>query len=214
MAAAADTAEGVPASKSGRALAFACSFTACLLAAGALAITLLGHPGGGATASLELDIPATGHAKPAAASSVSDEQLTGDPITGPVFAGRVLVADPALIENSKYGPLPRIADDGRKPMSVYAAPAPAGAKFKIAVVVNASAARPPPPKPPWSVCLPASPWALHPMPGMSGNGRRKPANAAMKCCCRFPWSLPIFPKAIPVRTRCAQARKRKPISSA
>jgi len=32
--------------------------------------------------------------------------------------------------------LPRIADDGRKPMTVYAAPASAPAKFKIAVVVN------------------------------------------------------------------------------
>ena len=136
MTAAADTAEGVPASKPGRALAFACSFTACLLAAGALAITVLGHPGGGATVSLELDAPATGHPSAAAASPVSDEQSAGGPITGPVYAGRVLMADPALIENSKYGPLPRIADDGRKPMTVYAAPASAGAKFKIAVVVN------------------------------------------------------------------------------
>ncbi|HYJ36890.1 MAG TPA: divergent polysaccharide deacetylase family protein, partial [Rhizomicrobium sp.] len=42
----------------------------------------------------------------------------------------------ALIENTIRGPLPRIADDGRKPMTVYAAPAPANAKFKIAIVVN------------------------------------------------------------------------------
>ena len=136
MAAAADTAEGVPASKPGRALAFACSFTACLLAAGALAITVLGRPGGGARVSLELDAPATGHPSAAAASPASDEQSASGPITGPVYAGRVLMADPALIENSKYGPLPRIADDGRKPMTVYSAPAPSGAKFKIAVVVN------------------------------------------------------------------------------
>ena len=41
-------------SKSGRALAFASSFTVCLLAAGALAITLLGRPHG---ASITLDLP-------------------------------------------------------------------------------------------------------------------------------------------------------------
>ncbi|MEO8300139.1 MAG: divergent polysaccharide deacetylase family protein [Rhizomicrobium sp.] len=137
MAAAADIAEGVPASKSGRALAFGCSFTACLLAAGALAITVLGHPGGPASVSLELADTIGGEHKPAApVSPVLDEQSASESITGPVFAGGVLVADPALIENSKYGPLPRIADDGRKPMAVYAAPASTSAKFKIAIVVN------------------------------------------------------------------------------
>ena len=136
MAAAADIAEGISVSKAGRALAFGCSFTACLLAAGALAITLLGHPEGPATVSLALDDHATGPSKPAPAASAPDEQSSNGPITGPVYAGRVLMADPALIENSKYGPLPRIADDGRKPMTVYAVAAPAGAKFKIAVVVN------------------------------------------------------------------------------
>src|SRR5258706_1156655 len=67
---------------------------------------------------------------------VSDEAPLPPPTTRPLYAGKVLLADPALIENSIRGPLPRIADDGRKPMTVYAAPAPAGAKFKIAVVVN------------------------------------------------------------------------------
>ena len=52
-----------------------------------------------------------------------------------MFAGSALVADPALIENSPLGPLPRIADDGRKPMTAYAAPAAAG-KFRIAIVVS------------------------------------------------------------------------------
>ena len=46
MAAAADSAEGLLTSKAGRGLAFACSFTVCLLAAGVLAITLLGRPRG------------------------------------------------------------------------------------------------------------------------------------------------------------------------
>jgi len=136
MAAAADIAEGVSVSKSGRTLAFACSFTACLLAAGALAITVLGHPTGSATASLELG--EIGSTKPTAEAppSPAAHELSSGPITGPVFAGRALVADPALIENTRLGPLPRIADDGRKPMTVYAAPASTAAKFKIAVLVN------------------------------------------------------------------------------
>jgi hypothetical protein len=137
MAAAAEIAEGVSTSKAGRALAFGCSFTACLMAAGALAITLLGHPAGPATVSLELDDAIAGKPKSSTpAAAVFDQQSVSGPITGPVYAGRALMADPALIENSKYGPLPRIADDGRKPMTVYAAPASASAKFKIAVVVN------------------------------------------------------------------------------
>lgn len=136
MTVAADTAEGVAVSKPGRTLAFACSFTACLLAAGALAITVLGHPTGSATASLELG--EIGGAKPTAEAPASPaaHDLSSGPITGPVFAGRALVADPALIENTRLGPLPRIADDGRKPMTVYAAPASTAAKFKIAILVN------------------------------------------------------------------------------
>ena len=51
-------------SKSGRALAFASSFTVCLLAAGALAITLLGRPHG---PSITLDLPASVLPKPKAA---------------------------------------------------------------------------------------------------------------------------------------------------
>ena len=60
-------------------------------------------------------------------------------VTRLVYAGKELLADPALVENTRQGPLPRIADDGRRPMQAYAAPAapPAsGAKFKIAIVVS------------------------------------------------------------------------------
>jgi polysaccharide deacetylase 2 family uncharacterized protein YibQ len=137
MAAAADTAEGFFTSRSRRALAFGCSFAACLLAAGALTITLLGHPGGPPAIKLELaQDPASVHKPAALLHFSSDEGPVAGPVTKPVFAGRALLADPALIENSAKGPLPRIADDGRKPMAVYAAPAPAGAKFKIAIVIN------------------------------------------------------------------------------
>jgi polysaccharide deacetylase 2 family uncharacterized protein YibQ len=139
MAAAASSAEGVFVSKSGRALAFASSFTVCLMAAGALAITLLGRPHG---PSITLDLPASVLPKPrptavaAAPSEVSDGAVIG-PVTKPIYAGKALLADPALVENTTQGPLPRIADDGRKPMTAYAGPAAAGTKkFRIAIVVS------------------------------------------------------------------------------
>src|SRR5579883_3356069 len=127
MAAAADSAEGVFASKSGRALAFACSFTICLMAAGALAITLFGQPHPPAIV-LDLPEPAGPHAPPATPSA---EAPATRPVTQVLHAGTALLADPALIENTAQGPLPRIADDGRKPMTAYAGAAPASAKFKI-----------------------------------------------------------------------------------
>ena len=136
MAAAADSAEGLLASKSGRALAFACSFTACLFAAGVLAITLLGRPHG---PTISLDLPEnsaeTPHGTMAASPGLSEGAVTG-PVTKPIYAGKALMADPALIENTTQGPLPRIADDGRKPMTAYAAPAASNAKFKIAIMVG------------------------------------------------------------------------------
>src|SRR6185312_495588 len=134
MAAAADSAEGILASKGGRALAFACSFTICLMAAGALAITLFGRPHAPA---ITMDLPAEveSHAEAPIVAQIGGGTATG-PVTHPMYAGRALLADPALVENTKQGPLPRIADDGRKPMTAYAAAAPANAKFRIAIVVN------------------------------------------------------------------------------
>ncbi len=118
------------------ALAFAAAFVACLLAAGALAITLLGTHGNGAVV-LDIAPPIAAH-KPAAHHAAEDEIQAippGEPITKPVHAGSALLADPALVENTTQGPLPRIADDGRKPMTAYAAPAPNG-KLRIAIVVS------------------------------------------------------------------------------
>jgi hypothetical protein len=57
-------------------------------------------------------------------------------ITQPVYAGTALVADPALIEASDQGPLPRIAADGTPPMRAYAAPALDNGKPRIAIVVS------------------------------------------------------------------------------
>jgi len=140
MAAAVDSAEGFAVSKSGRTLAFACSFTACLFAAGILAITLFGRP---AAPGISLELgesagshgPAAAHAPATAAATTSQMLAAPAAVTQPIYAGKALLADPALIENTPSGPLPRIADDGRKPMTAYAAPAAAG-KFKIAIVVS------------------------------------------------------------------------------
>ena len=57
-------------------------------------------------------------------------------VTKPVFADGALVADPALIEQTSQGPLPRIADDGRTPMAAYAPPSVATGKPRIAIVVR------------------------------------------------------------------------------
>lgn len=57
-------------------------------------------------------------------------------ITQPIYAGTTLVADPALIENTSAGPLPRIADDGRTPMQAYAPPVAAGGNPRIAIVMS------------------------------------------------------------------------------
>jgi polysaccharide deacetylase 2 family uncharacterized protein YibQ len=57
-------------------------------------------------------------------------------VLSPIYAGRVLVADPALIEQSEQGPLPRIANDGREPMTAYAPPAPGGKAPRIAIVIS------------------------------------------------------------------------------
>lgn len=137
MANAAESAEDSLASKAGRALGFASSFTVCLVTAGALAITLWGRP---KISSLTLEIrppsPSASHVSLALLGARSAPETHLGPITSALYAGKTLLADPALIENTASGPLPRIADDGRRPMGVYAAPAPSGAKFKIALVVD------------------------------------------------------------------------------
>lgn len=64
-------------------------------------------------------------------------QIVPAQITRPVYAAKALVADPALIEQSSHGPLPRIADDGRTPMAAYAPPAiVAAGQPRIAIVVS------------------------------------------------------------------------------
>lgn len=62
--------------------------------------------------------------------------LVPDKITKPVYAGNQLIADPALIEETDEGPLPRIADDGRTPMAAYAPATAADMRPRIAIVIS------------------------------------------------------------------------------
>jgi hypothetical protein len=74
---------------------------------------------------------------PTATPTALPPQVVPAQITKAVFAGKALIADPALIEQSAQGPLPRIADDGRTPMAAYAPPAVvAPNQPKIAIVVS------------------------------------------------------------------------------
>jgi polysaccharide deacetylase 2 family uncharacterized protein YibQ len=124
------------AAKPARALALAAAATVCALAAGALAITVLGKVH---SADVTLDLPAPAEPVAIATGAKTEAPLDVAPtparIDKPIYAGKALIADPALAENSAGGPLPRIADDGRKPMTAYAAPAASG-KFRIAIVVS------------------------------------------------------------------------------
>jgi hypothetical protein len=64
-------------------------------------------------------------------------QLVPAQVNKAVYAGRALIADPALTEQTSDGPLPRIADDGRTPLTAYAPPvAPAPGQPKIVIVVG------------------------------------------------------------------------------
>jgi polysaccharide deacetylase 2 family uncharacterized protein YibQ len=58
-------------------------------------------------------------------------------LIGPRSPGGQLAADPALVEDSPFGPLPIVAADGRSPMTAYARPFDAKDKRpRIAVVVG------------------------------------------------------------------------------
>ncbi|HET7334603.1 MAG TPA: divergent polysaccharide deacetylase family protein [Rhizomicrobium sp.] len=63
-------------------------------------------------------------------------QIVPAHIEKPVYAGRALIADPALIQQTDAGPVPRIADDGRTPMAAYAGAVPAGKGPRIAIVIS------------------------------------------------------------------------------
>jgi polysaccharide deacetylase 2 family uncharacterized protein YibQ len=134
-----------------RILAFAWLALFVLLVLGAAAVTVLGNSHAG-EAVVVMEVPAaarlhTAKAAPPAArpAQVLPDQAAAPPaqlplapaqkITQQQFAGKALIADPALIENTPSGPLPRIADDGTTPMRAYAPPAVSDGHPRIAIVV-------------------------------------------------------------------------------
>jgi polysaccharide deacetylase 2 family uncharacterized protein YibQ len=128
--------EWLAGARAARALAFASAFFVCILTAGALAITLLGSRTDAGAVMLDLAAPPSPSPAPAAAPAAASLIPGAAPVTKPLYAGKALIADPALVENTPEGPLPRIAEDGRSPMQAYAAPAPVSDKPKIAIVVS------------------------------------------------------------------------------
>jgi len=97
--------------------------------------------GAGAQPTASLPAPPAASVTPAPNAmqtpTVLPPQIVPAQIGKPVSAGRALIADPALIEQSAQGPLPRIADDGRTPLAAYAPPTVAApGQPKIAIVVG------------------------------------------------------------------------------
>lgn len=112
------------------ALAYLLVFAA-LIAVGA-GIAFLGNPHAGESGA-QLDLQWK-RVAPLRAAPPSGAPAPGQ--TPTVRAGGALVADPALIEQTPEGPLPRIADDGTPPMRAYAAPAISNGKPRIAIVIS------------------------------------------------------------------------------
>jgi hypothetical protein len=61
---------------------------------------------------------------------------TPPPVLPPMVTGGLAIANPALIEKTPQGPLPRIADNGTPPMRAYGVPLGAGGRPRVAVVIS------------------------------------------------------------------------------
>ncbi len=132
------------------ALAYVGLFAALIL--GAAAITFLGNPHAGESV-VTGDVPLATAPRQAAAvapkppaapppQAPQEASVTPPPalpvqkVTQQIFAGRALVADPALVENTPLGPLPRIAADGTTPMRAYAPATISDGRPRIAIVMT------------------------------------------------------------------------------
>lgn len=141
-------------SRAPRILALAWLTLFVLLVVGGVALTWLGNPRAGQSiVVMELARPQA--ARPAPSTKLPPADVVAmpqaQPGTSPVaappplalpqkitqqqYAGRALIADPALVENTPEGPLPRIADDGTTPMRAYAPPALSDGRPRIAIVI-------------------------------------------------------------------------------
>ncbi len=119
-----------------------------LLVALGVGITFLGDPhAGDPVVVVDLPKPAQRAAMPAARTATAARAPVASPaateapvvptprITQQVFVGRALIADPALIENTPAGPLPRIATNGATPMRAYAPATVNDGRPRIALVI-------------------------------------------------------------------------------
>src|SRR5260221_3401728 len=102
------------------------------IAAAGLTYWLIGNgsPQGPPVTSIELPLPAGRAGSPSAAVAIPRDGAAE-------FAKSAQGGDPALIEPSAIGPLPMVADDGRKAWHVYARPFDhTDRRPRITIVVN------------------------------------------------------------------------------
>src|SRR5579871_2454050 len=141
--------------RGGRLLAFAYLFVLAALILGVVAINWLGDPQAGEAVvrltlsapspalvpvpihSVAPQIPSTlpGAAVPAGGAA-PPATVVPPAAVEPVRSGAALVADPALIETTDSGPLPRIAADGTTPMRAYAGLVTDDHHPRIAIVIS------------------------------------------------------------------------------
>ncbi len=121
-----------PASRSRLAAMWPVGAAVLAIAAAGLTYWLIGHgsPQGPPVTSIELPLPAGRAGSPSAAVAIPRDRAAE-------FAKAAQGGDPALIEPSASGPLPMVADDGRKAWQVYARPFDrTDRRPRIAIVVN------------------------------------------------------------------------------
>jgi polysaccharide deacetylase 2 family uncharacterized protein YibQ len=142
MAADSMNADGTPADKNSpgglRLLAIAYLALFSLLILAGVAIAVFGNSGGEALVRIRISDAGPTSVKPRLQTQAASRPAA--PLTpaigAPLYAGTALVADPALIETTDNGPLPRIAADGRTPLQAYAAPVGDATKPRIAIVIS------------------------------------------------------------------------------
>ena len=139
MAADSTDADGTPADKASsggmRLLAIAYLSLFSLLIVASVAVALFGNSG--VEPGVRIRIAAAVSPKPVATRAQAPQPTAPAAAIGaPVYAGTALVADPALIETTDNGPLPRIAADGRTPLQAYAGAVGDMSKPRIAIIVS------------------------------------------------------------------------------
>jgi polysaccharide deacetylase 2 family uncharacterized protein YibQ len=114
-------------------LAYLVLFAALVLLGAGVALLGSPHPD---EQLMRLQVSMSPRREPPAVTDSVRRLSTPAPNSGPVYAGGALVADPALIEPTAAGPLPRIAANGTMPMRAYAASAGDGTKPRIAIIIS------------------------------------------------------------------------------